>query len=111
MDYYRSPVLYCEKHFKNSFIGKYFCEQDGLIRRVKEKLNLVTVFPAVPRAYHAGFYSYNRNFKGVFKGSLSTRINMVETVLNDSVLYRQHCGDYYNDSNQCKLDYAKTKAI
>jgi hypothetical protein len=112
-NYYRNPVAYCDRNFPGSSIGKYFCEQDGLIRRIKERLDLITIFPDVPRAYHAGFYSYNRNFKTTFTGSLALKIDRVGKVLADPVLYRKCCGEqqYYNDSNQCNLDYASTETI
>jgi len=58
--YYRSPGAYCKSAFPDSLIPAGHCEQDGLINRVREHGRWPTVYPAVPRAYHAGFYGYNR---------------------------------------------------
>jgi hypothetical protein len=58
--YYRSPGAYCKSAFPDSEIPAGHCEQDGLINRVREAGNWTTVYPTVPRAYHAGFYGYNR---------------------------------------------------
>jgi hypothetical protein len=58
--YYRSPGAYCKSAFPDSLIPAGHCEQDGLINRVREHGGWSTIYPVVPRAYHAGFYGYNR---------------------------------------------------
>lgn len=58
--YYKRPQAYCQNIFPDSAIPPGHCEQDGLINRVREASGGVTVYPGVPRAYHAGFYGYNR---------------------------------------------------
>jgi hypothetical protein len=58
--YYSNPLGYILKEFPDNFLKERFCEQDGLTRREMMKQGLRCAFPHVPRAYHAGFYGYNR---------------------------------------------------
>jgi hypothetical protein len=58
--YFQDPVRYCTETFPSSTLGRGFAEQDGLIDRIIEAEGLQVAYPAVPRAYHAGFHSYNR---------------------------------------------------
>ncbi|QJD53620.1 glycosyltransferase [Streptomyces phage Kela] len=58
--YYGDMVNYCKRNFPGSLIPPGHAEQDGLINRVRERERGVTVYPAQPRAFHAGFYGYNR---------------------------------------------------
>lgn len=61
ISYYKHPQAYCQSTFPASGIPPGHCEQDGLINRVRESIQGVAVYPGVPRAYHAGFYGYNRH--------------------------------------------------
>lgn len=61
--YFSDVNKYCTKMFPDSFLQGKWTEQDGLIRRILEKVKLPIAFPHVPRAYHAGFYGYNRTNK------------------------------------------------
>lgn len=58
--YFEDPVGYCRRTFPNSKIPAPHAEQDGLLNRLREKAGRSTVYPHVPRAYHAGFEGYNR---------------------------------------------------
>lgn len=58
--YFNNPVGYCRRHWPNSNIAPANAEQDGLIHRMIEADNANTVYPASPRAYHAGFIGYHR---------------------------------------------------
>jgi len=58
--YYGAMQQYCQRNFPRSVIPPGHCEQDGLINRVRESLGARTVYAERPRAYHAGFYGYNR---------------------------------------------------
>lgn len=60
-DYYRGPSTYLRRYFPKSKIHGGHTEQDGLINRVREKADLISVYPHTPRAYHAGFFGYNRS--------------------------------------------------
>jgi hypothetical protein len=64
--YFASPVAYCRRHFPHTAINPNNAEQDGLLHRLSENAGLSSVYPAVPRAYHAGFTGYHR------KGTLPT---------------------------------------
>lgn len=58
--YYGDMVGYCRRVFPGSVIPPGHAEQDGLINRIRERRGGVTVYAAQPRAFHAGFYGYNR---------------------------------------------------
>lgn len=72
--YLSNSIKYCMDKWPSSVIGRHYAEQDGLIRRILESSELKTVFPHVPRAYHAGFYGKNRGHKYRKKISLGERI-------------------------------------
>jgi hypothetical protein len=71
--YFRNMVGYCTRTFPSSAIPAPFAEQDGLVNRVREGVGGVTVYTARPRAYHAGFYGYNRQGRPLSGGSLVER--------------------------------------
>lgn len=102
--YYSNPVYYCSQ-FKDSIIGKFFAEQDGLIRRIKETVLLPVLFAEVPRAFHGGFIGYNRNRNKSIKGTLAQRIAFVNSVMLDAELMRQQCQsqEYFEDSKPINL--------
>jgi hypothetical protein len=58
--YYGDMVNYCRRNFPGSVIPPGHAEQDGLINRIRESSGGVTVYTTQPRAFHAGFYGYNR---------------------------------------------------
>lgn len=102
--YYSNPVLYCER-FKDSSIGKFFAEQDGLIRRIKETTNLPVLFADVPRAFHGGFIGYNRNRGKKLKGTLEQRISFIREVMQSPELMKQQVEkpEFYEDSKPVNL--------
>jgi hypothetical protein len=61
--YFAQPVTYCRRHFPHTAINPNNAEQDGLLHRLSENAGLSSVYPAVPRAYHAGFSGYHRKGK------------------------------------------------
>lgn len=101
--YLRDPVGYCKKHFPESFIGDYFAEQDGLIRRLQHQSGLPTVYPFVPKAYHAGFYGYNRKTK--LKMPFAKRIDYVGAIIFSEEEMRKNAGkpEWFDDSSPVKL--------
>lgn len=59
--YYGNMVEYCRRVFPGSSIPAGHAEQDGLVNRLRESLGQTTVYAEKPRAFHAGFYGYNRS--------------------------------------------------
>jgi hypothetical protein len=112
-NYLFSPVSYCKSiAIKESVVGSGYVEQDGLIRRIKERCGLDSIFPHVPRCYHAGVYSYNRNLKRKLTGSLTDKINQLINILSVPELYKSWCEneDFYKDSMPVDLTIdCKTK--
>jgi hypothetical protein len=86
MSYMRQPKKYIRRHFPDSPIGLGFVEQDGLIRRIQERADQPIAWPCVPRAFHSGFYGYNRS--GGIEGSLEQRIQQLSRMIYDSAQMR-----------------------
>jgi hypothetical protein len=90
MAYLRRPKNYLRRHFPASRIGLGFVEQDGLIRRIQERAAHPIAWACMPRAFHAGFYGYNRS--GGIEGGLSSRIKLLADTIYDRDLMRQAAG-------------------
>ena len=73
------PKRYLQHHFPNSAVSISFVEQDGLIRRIQEKSQRPLAYPCVPRAYHAGFYGYNR--PGGVDGFLADKVRQLGSII------------------------------
>lgn len=58
--YFSNPIAYCARRFPRTRIPRGNAEQDGLINRVVEQGKGTVIYPALPRAYHAGFVGYHR---------------------------------------------------
>lgn len=69
-EYFADMVGYCRKRFPGSVIPAPHAEQDGLLNRLRERAGMYTVYPSVPRAYHAGFAGYNRPGSTEMSGSV-----------------------------------------
>lgn len=74
--YYANMIGYCRSKFPGTKIPAPNAEQDGLIHRVMERNQSWMVYPAVPRAYHAGFIGYHRRGVAV-AGSLQQRADRI----------------------------------
>jgi hypothetical protein len=79
ISYFRKPKRYLRHHFPKSSVSLGFVEQDGLIRRIQEVSERSLAYPCVPRAYHAGFYGYNR--AGGVEGSLADRVRQIASII------------------------------
>jgi hypothetical protein len=84
--YLSQPKRYLRRHFEGSRVDLGFVEQASLLRRVQEISGRPIAYPAVPRAYHAGFYGRNR--PGGVQGRLTERIRRLESVIYDPVAMR-----------------------
>jgi hypothetical protein len=98
--YYREPVKYIVKNFPNNFLKDRFCEQDGLTRREMMKQGLRCAFPHVPRAYHAGFYGYNRQQPRL--ATHEERVEKLQEVCYSKDLMDKH--SLYKDSEPYDLN-------
>jgi hypothetical protein len=90
MSYFRRPKKYIKRLFPHSAVGLGFVEQDGLIQRIQEQVGYPIAWPCVPRAFHAGFYGYNR--PGNISGSLSERIQQLGQTIYDKEAMRSAAG-------------------
>ena len=104
-DYFKDPNGYCARNFAGSVVGNRFTEQDGLIRRIVEKTDLKIAYPHVARAYHAGFYGYNRKGKGRHL-SYDEKVELVRQVAFNPDMMKEHSVNegYYKDSKPIDLD-------
>jgi len=58
--YYDNQIDYCTRVLNDPDLPAGAASQDGLIHRVMRKNLWWTIYPFVPRAYHAGFVGFNR---------------------------------------------------
>lgn len=82
--YFMDPAGYCRAMFPHSRINFGHAEQDGLIHRVLEDAGAVTAYPAVPRAYHAGWIGYHRKGTPV-TGTLDQRATAILTMTGEEM--------------------------
>lgn len=103
MSYMRWPKRYVRRHFTVSQIGLGFVEQDGLIRRIQEGSPLPIAWPCVPRAFHAGFYGYNR--QGGLTGTLAERVQILAETIYDVASIQKLAGqtDFPDNCIPCEL--------
>lgn len=97
--YYRSPALYVYRTFPTSVLNTSMCEQDGLIRRIQERReDLPIAYPHRPRAFHAGFYGYNRPKRQT--GSFEDKRSKVGSVIYEEAAVRANSlrPEYFADS-------------
>jgi hypothetical protein len=111
MSYFRRPKKYIARHFPASTIGLGFVEQDGLIRRIQEQSTYPIAWPCVPRAFHAGFYGYNR--PGGIDGPLQQRIRHLGDTIYDVDSMRAAAGrpEFIETSLPCELRTPEWKAL
>ena len=98
--YFADPVNYIKKTFPNNPYGTRFCEQDGLTKRIMMQDGNRCIFPHVPRAYHAGFYGYNR--PGVRPPTHEARVLKLRKIVFDKEQMKAY--DKLGDSEPIDLD-------
>jgi hypothetical protein len=112
MAYMRQPKKYIRRRFPHSAIGLGFVEQDGLIRRIQERSDRPIAWPCVPRAFHSGFYGYNRS--GGLQGSLEQRVRLLSETIYDADQMRDAAvsSQQHPDSCvPCELQLPQWKAL
>lgn len=82
--YYGDMVNYCRRLFPSSQIPPGHAEQDGLFNRIREQGRGETVYPAQPRAFHAGFYGYNRSGRKL-AGSIERRSEKILSMTSEEM--------------------------
>lgn len=103
-EYFQDMTGYLSAMFPASRFGKMYEEQDGLIARIIEKNNYSVLYPNVPRAFHAGYYSYHR--EGVRPvGSLSEKILQLESMSEEEMNSRSVYKDIrFMDNTHYEVD-------
>lgn len=108
--YFRDMIRYCLAHFPDSPLEMSQSEQDGLIRRIQMTTGLPTAYPHVPRAFHAGFYGYNRpNNKSRPMGEFPSKVRAIENTIYHSGAMQAAAltPAYFYDSQPVQLDIAQ----
>ncbi len=102
--YFSHPKRYLRRHFVCSRVALAYVEQAGLIRRLQEGSAQPIAYPAVPRAFHAGFYGRNR--AGSLGGSLRERVRQLQGLIYDRAAMRRLAlsEQYALDSEPVRLD-------
>jgi hypothetical protein len=99
-EYFINPAAYAQKVFPDSKLGAYFCEQDGMFRRIIEKHKLTTAFITPPTCYHAGYYGKARGVRET--GTLQQKIDKIREVAFDPQVMKSRIGEF-NDSTPINL--------
>jgi hypothetical protein len=112
-EYFEDPAGYCQQHFSGSKVGAGHVEHDGLIRRIQEEhgARRPIAYPYRPRAFHAGFFGYQR--RAVINGALSQRIREVgEVIYNVEAMHGAAAGPEFSaDSVPVPLDTPPWKSV
>lgn len=58
--YYSNQTDYCRRELFGCGVPNWHASQDGLIARVLRRSHLATIYPIIPRAFHAGWHGLNR---------------------------------------------------
>lgn len=101
-DYLTGLLRYLDEKFPNSSSLGRSGSQDGLISRLLERDHLVTVFPTRPRAFHGGWYGFNRSQQRRPTGTLHQNIDAVGRALADKEYL---LAEGYDDCTPCDLSY------
>ncbi len=97
--YYDNLIPSLDAEFPNSKFKGASGAQDGLISRIMERHGLRSIQPRRPRAYHAGWYGFNRDMSVQPQGTLQERIEAVGRLLQDQRFMAQQP----NDCQPCDL--------
>jgi hypothetical protein len=112
-EYFEDPGAYCQQHWSASKVGAAYVEHDGLIRRIQEEQGArrPIAYPYRPRAFHAGFFGYQRH--SAINGALSQRIREVgETIYSVEAMHAAEAGPEFSaDSVPISLDTPPWKSV
>lgn len=99
-EYFTDPMKYVSDKFPNASIGNIWAEQDGLIRRIQEEVSNHVSFPIYPKAFHAGFYGYNRPQKVKMPTTLAGKVDAVRQIAFDPEMMKKAVmhPEFFNDS-------------
>jgi hypothetical protein len=111
LKYLSRPKSYLRRHFQHSQVSLGFVEQASLLRRIQEGCALPIAYPAVPRAFHAGFYGRNR--PGGIAGQLDERVRRLDQLIYDRAAMRAAALSerYAADSDPVRLDVVGSARI
>jgi len=112
-EYFEDPGGYCQQHWSASQVGAGYVEHDGLIRRIQEEQGArrPIAYPYRPRAFHAGFFGYQRRLAA--NGALSQRIRAVgESIYSVEAMRASEAGTEFSaDSVPISLDTPPWKSV
>ena len=100
--YFSNQTEYVQREFADSRFKREFCEQDGLILRIMEREKGASVWPYAPRAFHLGWYGYNRPKGAQFRGSVWEKASQIQAIMFDRNLVNERSADY-KDIYPCSL--------
>lgn len=102
-EYYEDMIGYCSKHLADDQLPAWAAEQDGVIHRVVRKVGSYGLFPAVPRAFHAGFVGYNRGGEALAIDQTKWRSEAERLLVMTADQMNQLANSAYRDIERCEL--------
>lgn len=108
--YYRNMRAYCLERFPASRFGDSWWEQDGLLLRIAEAGDARISWPCVPRAWHVGYFGYNRTGQGP-QGGLEERVAEVRRAVTDSAAMAGGYGDTDAVPDEFAADWAALRRV
>jgi len=82
--YFINAKRFMQMTFPDHFLGLNYTEQDGLLRRIRDKLQMPIGYPDYPRCYHAGIWSYHRQGEKVSSWSYQRKRDFIMATCFDA---------------------------
>jgi hypothetical protein len=99
-NYFRDPISYCMEHLPDPGLENWEASQDGLFHRIIRRRHYWTLYPIVPRAFHAGWYGVNRAGKELV-GSWRENAERILAMTGDQM--NELADPKFRDIERCEL--------
>lgn len=108
--YFHDPTAYCAKHLPDSGLQPWEASQDGLFHRVIRRRHHWCLYPVQPRAFHAGWYGYNRR-DGEGLESSNWRVDSERILEMSSDDMNAMADPRFRDIERCDLTRPRTPLV
>lgn len=101
-DYFRDPFDYCYQRLKDDGLPAHAVSQDALFHRVLRRNGDHLLYPLQPRAFHAGWYGYNRR-EGVELDPKNWRADCERILAMSADQMNEMADQRFRDIERCDL--------